>query len=241
MPATMYYDDAADLGLLQGKTVAIIGYGSQGHAHARNLADSGVQVVVGLYEGSSSRQAASEAGLEVASVADAAKQADIIMILVPDQTQAKLYSEEIAPGLEAGNALFFAHGFNIHFAQIEPPADVDVCMVAPKGPGHMVRRVYTEGAGVPCIFAVHQDATGKAKDLALAYAKGVGGTRAGVIETTFEEETETDLFGEQAVLCGGASALVQTGFEVLVEAGYQPEIAYFELSLIHISEPTRPY
>ncbi|MEO2106028.1 MAG: ketol-acid reductoisomerase [Actinomycetota bacterium] len=228
MPATMYYDDAADLGLLQGKTVAIIGYGSQGHAHARNLADSGVQVVVGLYEGSSSRQAASEAGLEVASVADAAKQADIIMILVPDQTQAKLYSEEIAPGLEAGNALFFAHGFNIHFAQIEPPADVDVCMVAPKGPGHMVRRVYTEGAGVPCIFAVHQDATGKAKDLALAYAKGVGGTRAGVIETTFEEETETDLFGEQAVLCGGASALVQTGFEVLVEAGYQPEIAYFE-------------
>ena len=228
MPATMYYDDAADLGLLQGKTVAILGYGSQGHAHARNLADSGVQVVVGLYEGSSSRQAASEAGLEVASVADAAKQADIIMILVPDQTQAKLYSEEIAPGLEAGNALFFAHGFNIHFAQIEPPADVDVCMVAPKGPGHMVRRVYTEGAGVPCIFAVHQDATGKAKDLALAYAKGVGGTRAGVIETTFEEETETDLFGEQAVLCGGASALVQTGFEVLVEAGYQPEIAYFE-------------
>ena len=228
MPATMYYDDAADLGLLQGKTVAIIGYGSQGHAHARNLADSGVQVVVGLYEGSSSRQAAAEAGLEVASVADAAKQADIIMILVPDQTQAKLYSEEIAPGLEAGNALFFAHGFNIHFAQIEPPADVDVCMVAPKGPGHMVRRVYTEGAGVPCIFAVHQDATGKAKDLALAYAKGVGGTRAGVIETTFEEETETDLFGEQAVLCGGASALVQTGFEVLVEAGYQPEIAYFE-------------
>ena len=228
MPATMYYDDAADLGLLQGKTVAIIGYGSQGHAHARNLADSGVQVVVGLYEGSSSRQAASEAGLEVASVADAAQQADIIMILVPDQTQAKLYSEEIAPGLEAGNALFFAHGFNIHFAQIEPPADVDVCMVAPKGPGHMVRRVYTEGAGVPCIFAVHQDATGKAKDLALAYAKGVGGTRAGVIETTFEEETETDLFGEQAVLCGGASALVQTGFEVLVEAGYQPEIAYFE-------------
>ncbi|WP_108668409.1 ketol-acid reductoisomerase [Euzebya rosea] len=228
MPATMYYDDAADLGLLQGKTVAIIGYGSQGHAHARNLADSGVQVVVGLYEGSSSRQAASEAGLEVASVADAAKQADIIMILVPDQTQAKLYTEEIAPGLEAGNALFFAHGFNIHFAQIEPPADVDVCMVAPKGPGHMVRRVYTEGAGVPCIFAVHQDATGKAKDLALAYAKGVGGTRAGVIETTFEEETETDLFGEQAVLCGGASALVQTGFEVLVEAGYQPEIAYFE-------------
>ena len=228
MPATMYYDDAADLGLLQGKTVAIIGYGSQGHAHARNLADSGVQVVVGLYEGSSSRQAVAEAGLEVASVADAAKQADIIMILVPDQTQARLYSEEIAPGLEAGNALFFAHGFNIHFAQIEPPADVDVCMVAPKGPGHMVRRVYTEGAGVPCIFAVHQDATGKAKDLALAYAKGVGGTRAGVIETTFEEETETDLFGEQAVLCGGASALVQTGFEVLVEAGYQPEIAYFE-------------
>ena len=224
----VYYDKDCDLSIIQGKKVAIIGYGSQGHAHARNLADSGVQVVVGLYEGSSSRQAASEAGLEVASVADAAKQADIIMILVPDQTQAKLYSEEIAPGLEAGNALFFAHGFNIHFAQIEPPADVDVCMVAPKGPGHMLRRVYTDGAGVPCIFAVHQDATGKAKDLALAYAKGVGGTRAGVIETTFEEETETDLFGEQAVLCGGASALVQTGFEVLVEAGYQPEIAYFE-------------
>jgi ketol-acid reductoisomerase len=228
MPTTMYYDDDADLGLLQDKVVAIIGYGSQGHAHARNLAESGVQVVVGLYEGSSSRQHAEEAGLATASVADAAKQADIVMVLVPDQTQAALYQSEIAPGLEAGNALFFAHGFNIHFAQIEPPADVDVCMVAPKGPGHMVRRVYTEGAGVPCIFAVHQDATGNAEALALAYAKGIGSLRAGGIQTTFEEETETDLFGEQAVLCGGASQLVQTGFEVLVEAGYQPEIAYFE-------------
>ncbi len=226
--ATMYYDDAASLDLLTGKTVAVIGYGSQGHAHARNLSDSGVDVVVGLYEGSKSRADAEEAGLRVASVAEAAKQADVIMILVPDQTQARLYHEEILPGLEAGNALFFAHGFNIHFAQIEPPADVDVCMVAPKGPGHLVRRVYTEGAGVPCLFAVHQDATGNARDLALAYAKGVGGTRAGVLETTFEEETETDLFGEQAVLCGGTAQLVQTGFEVLVEAGYQPEIAYFE-------------
>jgi ketol-acid reductoisomerase len=228
MPTTMYYDDDADVALLEGKTVAIIGYGSQGHAHARNLADSGVQVVVGLYEGSPSRQHAEEAGLAVATVADAAKQADIVMILVPDQTQARLYREEIAPGLEAGNALFFAHGFNIHFSQIEPPADVDVCMVAPKGPGHMVRRTYTEGAGVPCIFAIHQDATGQAEALALAYAKGIGSLRAGGIRTSFEEETETDLFGEQAVLCGGAAALVQTGFEVLVEAGYQPEIAYFE-------------
>ncbi|WP_370325784.1 ketol-acid reductoisomerase [Euzebya sp.] len=225
---TMYYDDDASLDLLSHKTVAIIGYGSQGHAHARNLAESGVSVVVGLYEGSSSRQDAEEAGLSVASVADAAKQADVVMILVPDQTQARLYHDEIFPGLEAGNALFFAHGFNIHYHQIEPPPDVDVCMVAPKGPGHLVRRVYTEGAGVPCLFAVHQDATGSARDLALAYAKGIGGTRAGAIETTFEEETETDLFGEQAVLCGGASALVQTGFEVLVEAGYQPEVAYFE-------------
>ncbi|MGI9019056.1 MAG: ketol-acid reductoisomerase [Euzebya sp.] len=224
----MYYDDDADLAHLQDKTVAIIGYGSQGHAHARNLAESGIQVVVGLYEGSASREQAQEAGLDVATVADAAKQADIVMILVPDQTQAKLYHDEIAPGLEAGNALFFAHGFNIHFAQIEPPADIDVCMVAPKGPGHLVRRVYTEGGGVPAILAVHQDATGNAHALALAYAKGIGGTRGGVIETTFEEETETDLFGEQAVLCGGASQLVQTGFEVLVEAGYQPEIAYFE-------------
>jgi ketol-acid reductoisomerase len=225
---TMYYDDDADPGALQGKVVAIIGYGSQGHAHARNLAESGVQVVVGLYEGSPSRHHAEEAGLAVASVADAVKQADVVMVLVPDQTQARLYRDEIAPGLEAGNALFFAHGFNIHFGQIEPPADVDVCMVAPKGPGHMVRRVYTEGGGVPCIFAVHQDATGSARQLALAYARGIGSTRAGAIETTFAEETETDLFGEQAVLCGGAAALVQTGFDVLVEAGYQPEIAYFE-------------
>jgi ketol-acid reductoisomerase len=225
---TMYYDDDADPEALQGKVVAIIGYGSQGHAHARNLAESGVQVVVGLYEGSPSRHHAEEAGLAVASVADAVKQADVVMVLVPDQTQARLYRDEIAPGLEAGNALFFAHGFNIHFGQIEPPADVDVCMVAPKGPGHMVRRVYTEGGGVPCIFAVHQDATGSARQLALAYARGIGSTRAGAIETTFAEETETDLFGEQAVLCGGAAALVQTGFDVLVEAGYQPEIAYFE-------------
>ena len=226
--AQMYYDDDASLDLLTDKTVAVIGYGSQGHAHALNLAESGVQVVVGLYEGSASATKAREDGLEVLSNAEAAKRADVVMILLPDTVQGKVYREDIAPGLEAGNALFFAHGFNIHYSQITPPADVDVCMVAPKGPGHLVRRVFTEGAGVPCLFAVHQDATGTARDLALAYAKGIGGTRAGVIETTFLEETETDLFGEQAVLCGGASALVQKGFEVLVEAGYQPEVAYFE-------------
>jgi ketol-acid reductoisomerase len=213
---------------LKGKTVAIIGYGSQGHAHALNLHESGVDVVVGLYVGSKSWKLAEEAGLKVATAYDAAAQADIIMILINDETQAKLYQESIKPNLKAGKAMVFAHGFNIHFGQIVPPADVDVFMVAPKGPGHTVRSQYQEGKGVPCLIAVHQDATGKAKDLALAYAKGIGGARAGILETTFKEETETDLFGEQAVLCGGVSELMKAGFEVLVEAGYQPESAYFE-------------
>ncbi|WP_044492920.1 ketol-acid reductoisomerase [Nesterenkonia massiliensis] len=225
----LYYDDDADLSVLSGKTVAVIGYGSQGHAHALSLRDSGVDVVVGLKEGSSSRAKAEEQGLKVATVAEAAKAADVVMILVPDQHQAAVYAEEIAPNLESGNALFFSHGFNIRFGYIQPPADVDVAMVAPKGPGHVVRREYEAGRGVPALIAIEQDATGKAKDLALAYAKGIGGTRAGVIETTFTEETETDLFGEQAVLCGGASQLVQYGFETLTEAGYKPEIAYFEV------------
>ena len=225
----LYYDDDADLGLLNGKTVAIIGYGSQGHAHALSLRDSGVDVVVGLKEGSSSRAKAEEQGLKVATVAEAAKAGDIVMMLVPDQYQSDVYTAEIAPNLQAGNALFFSHGFNIRFGYIQPPADVDVAMVAPKGPGHVVRREYEAGRGVPALIAVEQDPTGNAKDLALAYAKGIGGARAGVIETTFTEETETDLFGEQAVLCGGASQLVQYGFEVLTEAGYKPEIAYFEV------------
>ncbi|MCT1607609.1 ketol-acid reductoisomerase [Nesterenkonia massiliensis] len=225
----LYYDDDADLSVLSGKTVAVIGYGSQGHAHALSLRDSGVDVVVGLKEGSSSRAKAEEQGLKVATVAEAAKAADVVMILVPDQHQAAVYAEEIAPNLQSGNALFFSHGFNIRFGYIQPPADVDVAMVAPKGPGHVVRREYEAGRGVPALIAIEQDATGKAKDLALAYAKGIGGTRAGVIETTFTEETETDLFGEQAVLCGGASQLVQYGFETLTEAGYKPEIAYFEV------------
>ena len=226
--ARMYYDDDASLELLQGKTVAVIGYGSQGHAHARNLAESGVEVVVGLYAGSRSTKDAQEAGLEVLPTAEAAKRADLVMLLLPDQVQAAVYRDEIQPGLQDGNALFFAHGFNIHYHQISPPPGVDVCMVAPKGPGHLVRRTYTEGNGVPALFAVAQDATGSARDLAMAYAKGIGATRAGLIETTFLEETETDLFGEQAVLCGGASSLVQKGFETLVEAGYAPEVAYFE-------------
>ena len=226
--AKMFYEKDTNLGLLQGKKVAVIGFGSQGHAHALNLHESGVDVVVGLYEGSKSWDKVKEAGLEVATTAEAAKKADIIMILVPDEKQAKLYREEIAPYLEEGNALVFAHGFNIHFKQIVPPSNVDVFMIAPKGPGHMVRRTYTEGSGVPCLIAVEQDYSGKSKDLALAYANGIGGARAGVLETTFKDETETDLFGEQAVLCGGVTALIKAGFETLVEAGYAPENAYFE-------------
>jgi ketol-acid reductoisomerase len=226
--AKMFYEKDTNLELLKGKKVAIIGYGSQGHAHALNLHESGIDVVVGLYEGSKSWEKVKEAGLEVSTVEKAAKEADIIMILIPDEKQAKLYKEEIAPNLEAGNALVFAHGFNIHYTQIVPPSNVDVFMIAPKGPGHMVRRTYTEGSGVPCLVAVYQDATGNAKDLALAYANGIGGARAGVLETTFKDETETDLFGEQAVLCGGCTALIKAGFETLVEGGYAPENAYFE-------------
>ncbi len=226
--AIMYYEKDCNLGLLNGKTVAVIGYGSQGHAHALNLHESGVNVIVGLYEGSKSWSQAEAAGLKVATAKEAAKAADIIMILLPDEKQADIYAESIAPGLEAGNSLVFAHGFNIHYAQIQPPADVNVFMAAPKGPGHTVRSQYQEGKGVPCLIAVYQDATGNAKDLALAYAAGIGGARAGILETTFKEETETDLFGEQAVLCGGVSELMKAGFETLVEAGYQPESAYFE-------------
>ena len=226
--ATMYYDKDADLSLIQGKKVAIIGYGSQGHAHALNLRDSGVSVKVGLPASSRSRAKAQAAGLEVGDVAAVSKWADVIMVLVPDQTAAALYKEAIAPNLAAGKLLLFAHGFNIRFGAIEVPKDVDVAMVAPKAPGHRVRELYVDGAGTPGLVAVHQDATGKAKALTMSYAKGIGVTRAGVIETTFSEETETDLFGEQAVLCGGVSALIKAGFETLVEAGYQPEIAYFE-------------
>ena len=224
----MFYEKDTNLGLLQGKKIAVIGFGSQGHAHALNLHESGVDVIVGLYEGSKSWNKAKEAGLEVTTTSEAAKNADIIIILVPDEKQAKLYREEIEPYLKDGNALVFAHGFNIHFKQIVPPSNVDVFMIAPKGPGHMVRRTYTEGSGVPCLIAVEQDYSGKAKDLALAYANGIGGARAGVLETTFKDETETDLFGEQAVLCGGVTALIKAGFETLVEAGYAPENAYFE-------------
>lgn len=226
--AKMYYDQDANLDLLKGKKIAIIGYGSQGHAHAQNLRDSGLDVIVGQRSGSENYQAAVNDGFKPVTAAEAAQNADYIQILVPDQTQAKIYLEEIAPFLKPGKGLIFAHGFNIHFYQIVPPKDIDVFMVAPKGPGHLVRRVYTEGGGVPALIAVHQDASGKAKELALAYAKGIGATRAGVLETTFKEETETDLFGEQAVLCGGCSELVKAGFDTLVEAGYQPEIAYFE-------------
>ena len=228
MPATIYYDSDASLAPLQGKTVAVIGYGSQGHAHAQNLRDSGVKVVVGLHEGSKSRAKAEADGFEVKAVSDAAKTSDVIMIVIPDQTQGKVYREEIAPNLTAGKTLMFAHGFNIHFGQVQPPADVDVVMIAPKSPGHRLRELYTEGVGVPALIAVHQDASGHAKETGLAYAKGLGSTRAGVLETTFKEETETDLFGEQAILCGGVSALVEAGFDTLVAAGYQPEIAYFE-------------
>ena len=226
--ATIYYDDAADLGLIQAKKVAVIGYGSQGHAHALNLKDSGVSVKVGLHEGSKSKAKAEAAGVAVTSVADAATWADVMMILAPDTAQPKIYQESIAPNLAAGNMIMFSHGFNIRFKTIAPPADVDVSMIAPKAPGHRVREVYVEGGGTPALLAVEQDATGQAKALALSYAKGLGVTRAGVIETTFAEETETDLFGEQAVLCGGVSALVTAAFGTLVEAGYQPEIAYFE-------------
>ena len=224
----MFYDDDADLTLLDGKTVAIIGFGSQGHAHALNLKDSGVDVVVGLREDSSSVQQARDAGLEVLSVADAASRGDIVMILVPDELHHDVYERDVRDGIAPGNALFFGHGFSVHYGEVEPPAGVDVALVAPKGPGHLVRRQYTEGSGVPGLIAVHQDATGNAQALALAYAKGIGCTRGGVIETTFKDETETDLFGEQAVLCGGASALVQAGFDTLVEAGYDPAMAYFE-------------
>ncbi|MDA8234281.1 MAG: ketol-acid reductoisomerase [Clostridia bacterium] len=223
-----YYNEDADLNLLSGKTVAVIGYGSQGHAQAQNLKDSGVNVVIGLREGSPRRKEAEAAGLRVATVAEAAQQAQVIQILTPDETQGKTYREDIAPYLTEGKCLMFSHGFNIHFGQIVPPANVDVFLVAPKSPGHMVRRMYENGAGVPGLIAIHQDYTGKAKDIALAYAKGIGCTHAGVFETSFKEETETDLFGEQAVLCGGASELVKAGFDTLVEAGYAPEMAYFE-------------
>jgi ketol-acid reductoisomerase len=226
--AQLFYDSDADLSLLNGKTVAIIGYGSQGHAHALNLKDSGIQVVVGLYEGSRSAEKARADGLEVLPVAEACAKADWIMVLLPDEAQKAVYAEEIAPHLSKGKVLSFAHGFNIRFGLIVPPADVDVVMIAPKGPGHTVRWEYQNGQGVPCLFAVQQDASGQARALAMAYAKAIGGTRAGILETNFKEETETDLFGEQAVLCGGLSELVKAGFETLVEAGYQPELAYFE-------------
>jgi ketol-acid reductoisomerase len=224
----IYYDDDADLSIIQGRKVAVIGYGSQGHAHSLSLRDSGVEVRIGLQEGSKSRAKAADEGLTVGTPAEVAAWADLIMILAPDTKQRFIYADDIAPNLNAGDAIFFGHGFNIRYGLITPPSDVDVAMVAPKGPGHLVRRQFVDGKGVPCLIAVEQDATGGAKALALSYAAAIGGARAGVIETTFTEETETDLFGEQAVLCGGAAALVQTGFEVLTEAGYAPEIAYFE-------------
>jgi ketol-acid reductoisomerase len=228
MTARMYYDDDADAAALEGQKVAIIGYGSQGHAHAQNLRDSGVDVIVGLAPGSKSRPLAEQAGLRVADVADAVREADVIMIAVPDTVQKSVYDASIGPNLRPGQLLMFAHGFNIHFGRIDPPADVDVGMVAPKGPGHLLRSVYEQGGGVPALFAVHRDASGTARGRVLAYARAIGNTRAGVLETTFAEETETDLFGEQALLCGGVSALVKAAFETLVEAGYQPELAYFE-------------
>src|SRR3954462_347600 len=224
----MYYDDDADLDLLNGKTVAILGYGSQGHAHARNLKDSGVDVIVGLREGSKSTEHAEAAGLRVESIADAASHGDIVVVLLPDEKHHDVYEQDIRDGIAPGNLLMFGHGFSIHYGEIEPPPEVDVALVAPKGPGHLVRRQYVEGSGVPCLVAVQQDAGGNALQLALAYAKGIGGTRGGVIETTFKDETETDLFGEQAVLCGGVSELVRAGYETLVDAGYDPKLAYFE-------------
>jgi ketol-acid reductoisomerase len=226
--ATMYYDKDADLSLLNGRKVAVIGYGSQGHAHALNLMDSGVDVMVGLYPGSRSWAEAEKAGLRVTAAEQAAKEADIIMLAIPDQLQRAVYEKAIEPGLSEGKMLMFAHGFNIHFQQIQPPEFVDVTMIAPKGPGHLVRRVYSEGGGVPCLVAVHQDYSETAKQVALAYGKGIGGARAGILETTFKEECETDLFGEQVILCGGISALIKASFETLVEAGYQPESAFFE-------------
>ena len=224
----IYYEKDADLDLFKGEKVAVIGYGSQGHAHALNLKDSGVDVIIGLHSGSRSKAKAEKAGLAVMSTAEATKAASVVMILTPDQTQAGIYENEIKPNLSAGKTLAFAHGFNIHYNQIEPPEDVDVIMIAPKGPGHLVRDQFVAGQGVPCLIAIHQDASGKAKDKALAWAKGIGGARAGVLETTFQEETETDLFGEQAVLCGGVTELVRNGFQTLVDAGYKPEIAFFE-------------
>lgn len=228
MEPNTYYESDANFVLLNGKTIAILGYGSQGHAHALNLKESGADVVVGLRKSSSSWKKAEDAGLKVLETAEAAKAGDIVMMLVPDQTQVEVYEESVLPNLKDGDALVFAHGFNIHFNQIKPDKNVDVFMIAPKSPGHLVRRVYEQGSGVPCLVAVHQDYSGQAKDLALAYAKGIGGTRAGVIETSFKEETETDLFGEQAVLCGGVTELIKAGFDTLVNAGYHPEMAYFE-------------
>ncbi|MBA2278404.1 MAG: ketol-acid reductoisomerase [Chloroflexia bacterium] len=228
MPATIYYENDATLGPLQDKTIAVVGYGSQGHAHALNLRDSGLSVVVGLHEGSASRAKAEADGLRVSAVSDAAEEADVLMLLVPDHIQKKIYEEQIRPKLGPGKTLMFAHGFNIHFGQIEPSAEIDVSMIAPKAPGHRVRELFEEGIGVPALVAIHQDVSGRAKELALAYARSLGCLSAGVLETTFQEETETDLFGEQAVLCGGVAALITAGFETLVEAGYQPESAYFE-------------
>ncbi len=227
--ATMYYEKDVDRSSLEGKTIAIIGYGSQGHAHAQNLRDSGFNVIVANRPGSANAKLAEEHGFIVHSAAEAAKKADVIMILMPDEVQGSVYKNDIEPNLEAGNMLMFAHGFNIHYGQITPPADVDVAMIAPKGPGHLVRSEYEKGGGVACLIAIYQDATGQAKQKALAYGLGVGGARAGIIETTFKEETETDLFGEQTVLCGGAAELIRAGFDTMVEAGYQPEIAYFEV------------
>lgn len=224
----VYYDDSVEKNALEGKIIAVVGYGSQGHAHAQNLRDNGNKVVIGVREGKSA-QKAREDGFEVFPVSEATKKADVIMILAPDEIQGALYENEIAPNLEAGNALAFAHGFNIHFDVVHPPKDVDVFLVAPKGPGHLVRRTFVDGFAVPSLFAVQQDATGNARDIALSYAKGIGSTRVGVLETTFKEETETDLFGEQAVLCGGLTSMIEAGFETLVEAGYQPELAYFEV------------
>ena len=223
-----YYEKDANINVLKDKIVAIIGYGSQGHAHAQNLRDSGINVIVGQRPGSKNYELAREHGFDPVSVADATAKADVIMVLLPDEAQGAVFENEIKPNLADGNALFFAHGFNIHFGQIQPPANVDVILVAPKGPGHLVRRTFVEGGGVPCLVAIEQNPSGNAMELALAYAKGIGGTRSGVIETTFREETETDLFGEQAVLCGGVTALIKAGFETLVDAGYQPEMAYFE-------------